>query len=125
MVDVDLQPKDRSCDLVGSNPDEKALRALAYVVHSARPEWPYESVLTVLREQRRAFDVIANIAIHAALDQTARTPGVIAHRAPCTTATTERTLTPPPFAISYRNAVPPNDAWHQARQRSNHEEASA
>lgn len=64
-------------------PREPMLRALAHLVHGLRPDWPETSVLTLLRSSSRPLEDLILVAVHAARDRTAHTPGVIEHRSPC------------------------------------------
>ncbi len=121
MVEVDLQPKDRRGGLVGTDEtQDRPLRALAHVVAALRSDWSEASVLTVLRSDRRSLHVLATVAVHAAADPSAKTPGVIPRRAPCTATATD-TLTPPavrPGELYPRpdSCTDPTDTWRQARQ---------
>jgi len=100
------------------------LRGLAYLVHGLRPDWPEASVLTLLRTSSQRIDALVSIAIHAALDPTASTPGVITHRAPCT-ASAQTTPQPPNYNHAARTAAlkaranPDNVRIHLARIRTN------
>lgn len=80
------------------------IRAIAYLVHGLRPDWPETSVLTVLRSSSQRTDALVGIAIHAALDPTTRTPGVIEQRAPCAAMQTT-TPQPPPYSGAARAAA--------------------
>lgn len=90
----------------------QAERALAFVVHHIRPDWDERGILAAFTEARMPYAQLASVAIHAAFDPSARTPGVIPHRTPCAYVPMPVTPVPPP--IRYER-VPENQAEINAR----------
>ena len=77
--------------------DEPTAKALAHLVAKLRPAWDTPGILAALHVaygRHHDLAIVAHIAIDAAVDQTATTPGVIVHRD--RTATALPTSTPRP-----------------------------
>lgn len=93
--------------------DDQALRALAYVVTTVRPDWDRPGVLAKLTQATRnghTYGHLAVAAVRAALDESNRTPAVIpldgAHwREPVARPEPVATPTPPPFERGQRDTA--------------------
>lgn len=99
-----------------------SLQALALDVHRIRPDWSTQGIRAVLLRDPRPLEVLRPVALAAAADPTARTPGVIpdrdAHGAPARSPVAPMTHLPIPEPdVAQRGAAMARAALEAAADR--------